>query len=186
MTDEELIENYRQGDESAFNEIYVKYSGIVKYYARNLFLLGGDREDLLQEGFLGLIKAVNTYKSGDAQFATYATVCIKSSLFTAVKKYACEKFSPLNNSSSLDALSVIGSLEYEPEEVALMGELGEEFKEEIMQCLSKYEREILSLYLVGKSYEDIGEALGKTAKSVDNALFRARKKIIEHLEKTKR
>ena len=181
MTDEELVLAYKNGNENAFNEIYSRYKNLVKFYSRNLFLLGADNDDLMQEGMLGLIKAVNGYRQGESSFLTYASTCIKTSLITAVKKYANKKSSPLNNSDSFDILDKIGFLNPTPEDMVLLAESDKELKLKIYSELSKTEILVLNLYLYGYSYEEIAKNLGKNVKSVDNALTRVRKKIITRL-----
>ena len=181
MTDEELVLAYKNGNENAFNEIYSRYKNLVKFYSRNLFLLGADNDDLMQEGMLGLIKAVNGYRQGESSFLTYASTCIKTSLITAVKKYANKKSSPLNNSDSFDILDKIGFLNPTPEDMVLLAESDKELKLKIYSELSKTEILVLNLYLYGYSYEEIAKNLGKNVKSVDNALSRVRKKIITRL-----
>ncbi len=181
MTDEELVLQYKNGNENAFNEIYARYKNLVKFYSRNLFLLGADNDDLMQEGMLGLIKAVNGYREGESSFLTYASHCVKTSLITAVKKYANKKASPLNNSDSFDVLDKIGFLNPTPEDVVLLAESDKELKLKIYSELSKTEILVLNLYLYGYSYEEIAKNLNKNVKAVDNALSRARKKIINRL-----
>ena len=85
-TDESLVLEYKNGNQQAFNELYLRYAKTVKFYTRNLFLLGYDVEDLMQEGFMGLINAVNTFESAKSAFNTYANACIRNSMLTAVKK----------------------------------------------------------------------------------------------------
>lgn len=176
-TDEQLVELYKKGDANAFNEIYSRYKNTVRYFARNLFLLGADFEDLIQEGMLGLIKAVNLYKNEESSFKTFATLCIKSSLYTAVKKYSGFKFFPLNNSESYDVLDKLGFYGQTPEEIALLKESGNELSSYLNKDLSKNEMDILNLYLCGYSYVEIASKTGKKVKAIDNALQRVRKKI---------
>lgn len=183
LTDEQLVLMYKSGNETAFNEIYSRYKNLVKFYSRNLFLMGADSDDLMQEGMMGLIKAVNCYRDGESSFLTYASHCIKTSLITAVKKYANKKSSPLNNSDSYDVLDKIGFLNPTPEDVVLNSESDKELKLKIYSELSKTEILVLNLYLYGYSYDEIAKNLNKNVKSVDNALSRARKKIIKGLEK---
>ncbi len=183
-TDEELVLLYKKGDANAFNELYLRYMRTVKYFARNLFLLGADYEDLLQEGMLGLIKAVNLYKSEESSFRTFATLCIKSSLYTAVKKYSATSSFPLNNSDPYDILDKIGLTGKTPEEETIKKEGVNELSKLISDNLSKTEMQILTLYLEGLSYEEISKKTSKNLKSIDNALQRARKKIIKCLGKS--
>lgn len=177
-SDEALISEYKSGNLNAFNEIYERYKGIVKYYSRNMFLLGAETEDLIQEGMMGLIKAVNTYSSEKSSFKTYASVCIKNSLISAVKKFSTNKSLPLNTSASLDELENICIFGKTPEDELLNKENGAELNFKIYSALSKYEIIVLRLYLEGLTYLEIAEKTQKTVKSVDGALARARKKII--------
>ncbi len=181
LTDEELIREYRLGSENAFNELYDRYIGLVKYFCRNLYLLGAEEADLVQEGMLGLIKAVNGYKEGQSSFKTYLTACVKSSLFTAVKKYADLKSSPLNASIKLDALDSLGVFSPPPEDQILKVESGNELTNKIYSNLSKLEKKVLTYYLEGYSYPEIAKMTGKGVKSIGNALSRCRNKIITRL-----
>ncbi|MBR2323209.1 MAG: sigma-70 family RNA polymerase sigma factor [Clostridia bacterium] len=183
-SDEELIKKYRDGSQDAFNEIYSRYKNLVKYFCRNLYLLGAEEGDLIQEGMLGLIKAVNGYSEGDASFKTYLIACIKSSLVNAVKKYGGLKSSPLNNSIKLETLDEIGLFSPPPEEQIVKKEQSSELSKKIYEYLSKNEKEVLTLYLQGYSYVEISTILGKDTKSVDNALSRCRAKIIKKLDKS--
>lgn len=183
-SDERLVEKYREGSQEAFNEIYSRYKNLVKYFCRNLYLLGAEEGDLIQEGMLGLIKAVNGYSGGDASFKTYLIACIKSSLINAVKKYGGLKSSPLNNSIKLETLDKIGFFSPPPEEQIVKKEQSSELTKKIYEGLSKTEKEVLSLYLQGYSYVEISSMAGKPIKSVDNALSRCRAKIIKKLDKS--
>lgn len=181
FTDEQLVKKYKSGDASAFDELYLRYNSMVKYFARNLFLLGADSEDLIQEGMLGLIKAVNSYNESESTFKTYATLCIKSSLYTAVKKYSAFKFLPLNNSDSIEVVDEKFMHDSTPEELILIKENGNELSNYLNKELSKTEKEILDLYLGGFSYVEIAAKTDKNVKAIDNALQRVRKKIAKHL-----
>ena len=183
-TDEELVFLYQKGETEVFNEIYDRYKNLVKFYSRNLFLLGAESDDLVQEGMLGLIKAVNSYNSDKSSFKTFATLCIKSSLYTAVKKYSNEKMLPLNNSDSIeiiDEFDKFGPFVQTPETAMLDKETSSEFNCKISKNLSQTELKVLKFYLEGLSYVEISEKLNKNKKFVDNALSRVRKKIIKCL-----
>lgn len=178
--DEKLVLDYRSGNSAAFDELYARYGKLVKFYSRNLFLLGAENEDLLQEGMFGLIKAVNGYREDSGvKFITYAQACIKSSLINAVKKYSSGKSSPLNNSVSPEILDKTGLFAQTPEDIVLSTERDTELRRRIYDALSKNEIIILNMYLEGLSYSEIAAAINKNIKSVDNALSRARKKIIK-------
>ncbi|MBR2376739.1 MAG: sigma-70 family RNA polymerase sigma factor [Clostridia bacterium] len=177
ISDEQLVSLYKSGDATAFNIIYDRYTKTVKYFARNLYLLGADYEDLLQEGMLGLIKAVNLYKEGESSFRTFATLCIKSSLYTAVKKYSANNLQPLNDSVEYDTWLDKYFVNENPEDETIRKEAVNELIKLISDKLSKTEQKVLNLYLEGLSYEEISKSLGMNFKSIDNALQRARKKI---------
>lgn len=181
LTDEQLVELYHQGKEDAFNELYSRYIGLVKYFCRNLYLIGAEEVDLVQEGMLGFIKAVNGFRGGESQFKTYLTACVKSSLFTAVKKYSGLKSSPLNGSVKLETLDGLGVFSPPPEDQILINESGNELTAKIYSNLSKFEKLVLKYYLEGYGYLEIADKTGKDVKSVGNALSRCRNKIIKRL-----
>ena len=181
LIDEELIVKYRAGSQDAFNELYARYKNLVKYFCRNLYLLGAEETDLIQEGMLGLIKGVNGYERGEASFKTYVVTCIKSSLINAVKKYGGVKSSPLNNSIKLETLDQIGLFSPPPEDAIVESESQNELSEKLKSCLSKKEKLVLKYYLQGFSYLEISKLIGSSVKSVDNALSRSRIKIIKRL-----
>ncbi|MBQ3235402.1 MAG: sigma-70 family RNA polymerase sigma factor [Clostridia bacterium] len=181
LSDERLIELYRGGSQDAFNEIYSRYKGLVKYICRNLYLIGAEESDLIQEGMLGLIKAVNGYKAGQASFKTFVTACIKSSLFTAVKRYAGTKSSALNASLKLEDLDGLGLFSPPPEDTILGIESSNELVRQIYDGLSSLEKKVLKYYLEGYGYNEISDLVGKDVKSVGNTLSRCRNKIIKKL-----
>ena len=179
-TDEVLVLEYQNGSQEAFNELYLRYKNVVNYYARNLFLLGADNDDLIQEGLIGLMNSANTYTSDKSAFKTYATVCIKNSLYSAVKKSLADKNKPLNDSESLEVLNDISKFSLfsiSPEDEFLNKEKYDELRFKIFNSLSKNEIVVLKLYLDGLSYNEIALKTGKTVKAVDGALNRARNKI---------
>ena len=178
--DEILVKEYKSGNQQAFNELYARYKNLVKYYARNLFLLGLDHDDLIQEGFLGFVNATNTYIEGKSSFKTYLTACVKNSLYDAVKKSVKKGGDIINNSSSLEELgelSRFASTIENPEELFINNEKVAELKFKIYSNLSKREGLTLDLYLQGLSYAEIAQKLGVSTKSVDGALTRAKAKI---------
>ena len=141
--DEELILLYRKGSEEAFNEIYNRYKNVVKYVSRKFYLLGAEDEDLIQEATLGLIKAVNGYEEGEASFKTYAITCIKTSVYTAVKKYAGNNFNALNFSVAYDRLDYLGIFVPSLDEDILSKENKSEAQNKIYSNLSKTEKEVI-------------------------------------------
>ncbi len=181
LSDEQLIIKYRSGSQEAFNEIYSRYKNLVRYFCRNFYLLGAEEGDLIQEGMLGLIKAVNGYQNGEASFKTYLVSCIKSSLINAVKKYGGVKSSPLNNSLKLESLDGLGLFSPPPEDAIVESESSLELNKKIYSALSKTEQDVLKYYLQGYSYSEISSLVGRSIKSVDNALSRCRAKIIKRL-----
>lgn len=188
--DEELIERIREGDARAEEELYSRYKKIVRSCARKYFMEGADREDLLQEGMIGLYRAVCSFDaSREARFLSFAEVCIRRQIYTAIKGALRKKHQILNRSISLNGeayedgsesslLGVIRTKETtDPEEIFLETEGDRAVMERVRNVLSPLERSCLTLYLQGESYDLIAEKLGKNRKSVDNAIQRIRKKL---------
>ena len=185
MTDEELVERYQSGDSSAAEILVEKYKQLVRIRARALYLTGGDREDLLQEGMIGLFNAMRTYRpdhGNGASFRTYASVCVSRQMYSAVQSSVRKKNQPLNESVSIEELEErqddrkLGPAD-SPEAILLGRESESTLLREIRSVLSSYERVVLDLYLAGMDYRQIAEKLGKPDKSVDNALQRIRGKV---------
>lgn len=161
---------------NAFEVICERYKWLVRSVCRSYFLLGGDNDDLLQEGFLGLLKAVNTYdESRNASFKTFATTCVLANVKTAVRKDSNKSNRVLNESVSLTALTFVETENIEDLIIEKVGR--EETENKIKQVLSPLEYQIFKLWLSGHSYEEIGKKTGKTDKSVDNAVQRIKKKF---------
>lgn len=194
-TDEELIELLRQGDAVAEETLYERYKQIVRAKVRPYFLVGADHEDLVQEGMLGLYKAVCDYRfDKNASFRSFSDLCITRQVITAIKRAGRKKHSPLNSYISLnrpfsesdgektllDTLANIGVSD--PEEQLLSRESIDNINRHINQLLSKLERTVLSLYLDGLSYQAIAQQLGKNQKSIDNAIQRVKKKLEKALQ----
>lgn len=185
-TDEQLIEILRSGDREIADFLVDKYKNLVRKKARALYLAGGDHEDLLQEGMLGLFKAVQEYQPGkDASFYTFASACVSNQMYKAVTSSRRQKHQPLNNSLSLNELEDEKTwnliTEDSPEKILLEQERSEHINSRIEAVLSPFERHVLELYLEGDDYIRIGEKLQKPPKSVDNALQRIRKKVRQTL-----
>lgn len=182
-TDEELIGRLREGEGEVADYLMDKYKNLVRKKARALYLAGGDHEDLLQEGMLGLFKAVQEYQPGkEASFYTFASLCITNQMYKAVTSSQRQKHQPLNNSLSLNELeektwNLI--TEESPEKILLEQERSDHINRKIEAVLSPFEFEVLELYLGGDDYIRIAEKLDKPPKSVDNALQRIRKKVRE-------
>lgn len=186
LTDEELVLLAQTGNDSAKNEIIKRYEIKVKKYIvkNNYYLTNGDQNDLTQEGLIGLSKAVSAYNGGD--FDTFAFKCIKNSIYTAIRNSENGKNKPLKNYVSLsgysdgdnDKSSMIAATAFGPEETLINNENLLELQNGIRKVLSDYEYKIFSLTLLGQSIEDISVLMGKERKSIDNALQRIRKKIL--------
>ena len=187
MNDEELQAKVIDGDRTAEDALAQRYSRLVRICARPYFLAGGDSEDLTQEGMLGLLSAIREYNgSSNASFKTYAELCIKRRIISAVRAAARMKHNPLNDGVSLDQVlsdesqshTISGELFRRiPEEQVLARESESELISTYSRCLSKLEKNILTLYLDGLSYREIAERTGREVKSVDNAVQRIRRKL---------
>lgn len=201
-TDETLIELSRGGDPAATEFLMEKYKGLVKSRARLFRLPDGDADDLIQEGMLGLFKALRDYDAGkEASFATFASLCISRQLRTAVEAAGRKKHQPLNTAVSYDTpmpeegrdcargaeapgtgrensyLELLASEDADPEAAYISEESRRHLEENIREVLSPLEREVLDLYLADLNYVQIAEKLGRDPKSTDNALQRIKTKV---------
>ena len=191
-TDEELVDRLHQGENEIMDYILEKYKPLVRKQTNALFLIGGENEDLIQEGMIGLYKAIRDYDdTKEATFFYFAQLCIKRQLASALEASNRKKHIPLNNYVSFSsdendngvALEATISQGVEsPEQMVLEQEKVIEFKEQIRAKLSKMEKEVLNLYLEGYNYTQIAKIMEKTPKSIDNALQRIRQKIRGVLE----
>ena len=187
-SDEELIQRLRAGETGIADYLIEKYKYLVRRKARAMFLIGGDTDDLIQEGMIGLFKAVRDYHPGkEASFVTFAQMCIDRQIYSAVQSSNRQKHMPLNTYISLsqeDEESPLAQAWVEtPEEIIIDRENTRALEDEIKSALSPMENTVLNYYLEGKSYADIGLLMDKNPKSVDNALRRIRTKIRNYLEK---
>ena len=182
-SDEELICLLRAGDNDVEDFLLSKYKPLVAINASSLYIEGGDRDDLIQEGMIGLFKAIREYSSDrGASFKTFAETCITRNMLTAITAAARKKHAVLNDSLSLNDIessgdAVLSSDLNDPENILMQKEAEKSLLDRISSRLSPMESKILSLYLKGKSYKEIAGELGKTDKSVDNALQRIRRKV---------
>lgn len=177
LTDNQLVALYRSGKTDAFDDIYSRYARTVKSISRSYFLLGGDGDDVAQEGLMGLLKAANTFdESAGASFRTFATMCITSNIKTAIRLASGKNNSPLNNAVGLEDGS---GAAVDTEELVIDNENKRELTEKIAAVLSPLESEIFRLYLEGMSYRDIAAETGKTYKGVDSAVQRIKKKLYD-------
>ena len=195
LTDEQLLTLLRGGDDLAEEALYARYKQVVRSKARTYFLIGADREDIIQEGMIGLYKAVLDYQfDRQVSFRAFAELCITRQIITAIKSATRKKHMPLNTYISLNRsvfegdserplIDVISSTQIsDPEEVLIGRESYEAVADSIEHALSKLERSALELYLQGYSYQQIADALQKSTKSVDNAIQRVKKKLEEYLK----
>ena len=192
-TDEELIDRLRQGEASITDYIMDKYKNLVKKKAKSMYILGGDNDDLIQEGMIGLFKAMRDYDVGrDASFYTFADLCISRQMYNAVQASNREKHAPLNtyislytNTADLGAddsntslLNVLTSeVENNPEKLFIDKENMADIEAIIEKELSPFEKQVLDLYITGMSYSQIARVLGRDDKSTDNALQRLKNKL---------
>ena len=185
MTDEDLQALAKAQQADAEDALAKRYVRLVRICARPFFLCGGDSEDLIQEGMLGLLSAIREYDPAKgAAFKTFAETCIRNRIQSAIRDAARKKHAPLNEGVPLeDVLSdesqSLGAQLYQrsPEEQVLARETEKEIVSAYSQCLSKYEARILRLYLDGLSYREMAEATGRDEKAVDNAVQRIRRKL---------
>ena len=198
-SDEELILALRDGDEKIIDIIIEKYKGLVRKKAGSMFILGADKEDLIQEGMIGLYKAVRDYDAGrDASFATFADLCVSRQMYKAVEAGNRKKHSPLNSYVSIyedgregtesgegtNLLEmIISESGKSPEEMLIDREQTDDLERRIYESLSDFERKVLNLRLTGLDYVHIAKILGRDEKSTDNALSRIKVKVRKILEK---
>lgn len=194
LKDEELVSLTQEGNEAASDVLISRFGPTVRYLARPYFLAGGDAEDLVQEGMIGLIKACRSFDATrDVSFKTYASTCIKTKLVTALKNALRKKHGPLNQYISLEAPffdsypdqsayleTSLGTAE-DPAEHVIGNEALEELSQTLNGILSGFEAKTLALYLEGRSYQEISKITSKPQKSVDNAVQRIRRKLVKHL-----
>ena len=195
MNDEQVVELCHQGDSEAEEYLLNKYKNFVRAKARSYFLIGADHEDIVQEGMIGLYKAIRDFKPEKlSSFRAFAELCITRQIITAIKTATRQKHIPLNSYVSLNKplydeesdrtlLDVImeGRIS-DPEELIINRENLGNIHNKISEVLSGLEQEVLQAYLDGKSYQEIADALGRHVKSIDNALQRVKRKLEKYLE----
>ncbi len=178
-SDEALVRQAQAGDSRATELLLRRYMNTVRVRARGFFLVGGETDDLVQEGMIGLYSAIGDFREdGGMSFKNFAYLCITRHILDAVKTSSRRKNGPLNNSVSLSdpGLSDFAG-EENPEEFLLDDEARQELRMKLMKALSDFEFRVVTMYLEGMSYAQICEATGKDLKSVDNALARSKKKL---------
>jgi len=195
MQDEEIVEVARTGSVEAQEYLINKYKGFVKAKARSYFLIGADREDIIQEGMIGLYKAIRDFRSDKlTSFKAFAELCITRQIITAIKTATRQKHIPLNSYVSLNRpiydedsdrtlLDIMPSDQVlDPEEVVISAEEIGRMEEQITEILSELEWQVLNCYLDGKSYVEIADELQRHVKSVDNALQRVKRKLERYVD----
>ena len=199
ITDEELIDRQRSGERQITDYIMDKYKNLVRKKAKSMYILGADNDDLIQEGMIGLFKAVRDYDPGrDASFYTFADLCVSRQMYKAVQASRREKHAPLNTYISLYAdtaeaesdgngtalVNVIASaVETNPEQLMIDRENVADIEAIIEKELSGFEKQVLDLYITGMSYSQIAGVLSRDAKSTDNALQRLKAKLRREIKK---
>lgn len=200
LPEEVLIQRAQAQDYDAMDALMQRYKGIVRKRARSLFIIGGDQDDLMQEGMIGLFKAIQDYdKSKEAVFSTFAELCISRQLYSAVKSSNRKKNIPLNTYVSIysPAYSEQGeetegsfmvdhsleAAELSPEEILIDRENVRSLRSKIEECLSAMEKQVFDLYMEGMTYQEIARHLDKEPKSIDNALQRIKSKVNKALNK---
>lgn len=196
LSDEEIVQLARDTNDQALEHLINKYKNFVRAKARSYFLIGADREDIIQEGMIGLYKAIRDFRPDKlASFRAFAELCITRQIITAIKTATRQKHIPLNSYVSLNKpiydeesdrtlLDVIsGSKVTDPEELVISREEFVDIESKMVEFLSELEWQVLMFYLEGKSYQEIADELGRHVKSIDNALQRVKRKLERYLEK---
>ncbi|MBQ8306902.1 MAG: sigma-70 family RNA polymerase sigma factor [Blautia sp.] len=185
FSDEQLIERMQSGEKGIAEYLIDKYKGLVRRKARAVFLVGGETDDLIQEGMIGLFKALQDYDPDrEASFQTFARLCVDRQLYTAVRSAQRQKHMPLNGYVSLseDEQVLFASEETEPESYLIARESQESMTRRVREALSPLENQVLTDYLMGMPNEAIAADIGRPLKSVENALHRIRVKIRKEIK----
>ena len=193
ISDEKLLRQIQSGNDDAMECLLERYRDMVRKEARSFFLAGGDEEDLIQEGMIGLFKAVTSYQEEkNTSFSTFAYLCVQRQIYTTITAFNRKKHIPLNTAISLfeqkipifaDNIKdksldeILETPEETPEEMMLRKEELNDYYKMLDQNLSKFEKQVMYHYLNGETYTTIAKKLGKSDKSIDNAIQRIRRKI---------
>lgn len=190
LDDESIVQLIHQGNSHALNYLIHKYRNFVRAKARTYFLIGADKEDIVQEGMIGLYKAIRDYDGKKlSSFKAFAELCVTRQIITAIKTATRQKHIPLNSYVSLDKpiydeetdrtlLDVIaGSKDIDPQELLVNQEKYGDVEAKLSELLSGLEKKVLQLYLDGRTYHEISVALNRHVKSIDNALQRVKRKL---------
>lgn len=195
LSDEDIITIIQGGNTDALDFLITKYRAFVRLKGRSYFIIGGDREDIIQEGMIGLYKAIRDFKADRlSSFKGFAELCITRQIITAIKTATRQKHIPLNTSISLDRpvyaedsertlLDMIsGPILDDPEDLIIHREDFVHMEKEMNKVLSSLEKKVLVLYLEGQSYQEISDELNRQVKSVDNALQRIKRKLERYMQ----
>ena len=195
LTDEQIISQIKEGDEQALTFLLEKYKDLVNSKVGKYFIIGAEREDIIQEGMIGLYKAIKNFDNCKQNtFKTFANICVERQLITAIKSSNRQKHMPLNSYLSLntaaydndeDGTELIETFEVDtiedPLETIMQREYFNEIQTTMHKSLSKFEEQVLDRYMQGESYEIIAKKLETPVKSIDNAIQRIRKKAIKNI-----
>ena len=196
LTDEQIVSLIKQGDEKALSFLLDKYKNLVNMKVGKYFIIGAEREDIIQEGMIGLFKAIKSFDSEKQNtFKSFANICIERQLITAIKSSNRQKHMPLNSYLSLntaaydnneeDSVELIDTFDSkmveDPLETVMKREYYEQVESAVNKNLSKFEKQVLDRYIKGESYQIIAQKLDSPVKSVDNAIQRIRKKAIKNM-----
>jgi RNA polymerase sporulation-specific sigma factor len=195
LEDEEIVDLVHSGESEALDYLIYKYRNFVRAKARSYFLIGADKEDIVQEGMIGLYKAIRDFREDKlTSFKAFAELCITRQIITAIKTATRQKHIPLNSYVSLDKpiydeesdrtlMDILsGAKVLDPEELIINQEELDNIEVKMTELLSDLERKVLALYLDGQSYQEISEELNRHVKSIDNALQRVKRKLERYLE----
>ncbi|OAH57920.1 MULTISPECIES: RNA polymerase sporulation sigma factor SigH [Bacillaceae] len=196
LKDEDLIERVHNGDSESSDFLINKYRNFVRAKANRYFLIGGDKDDIVQEGMIGLYKAIRDFKEDKLiSFVAFAELCITRQIITAIKTATRQKHGPLNSYISLDKpiydegsdqtmMDVIaGAKTMDPAIVIIHREEAKDIEMKIAELLSEFERKVWDLYLEGQSYREISIELDAHVKSIDNAIQRVKRKLDQYLSR---
>ncbi|WP_438804718.1 RNA polymerase sporulation sigma factor SigH [Oceanobacillus saliphilus] len=195
LDDNDLLQLVREGDSQALDILIHRYINFVRAKARTYFLVGADKEDIIQEGMIGLYKAIRDYDGSKlSSFKAFAELCVTRQIITAIKTATRQKHIPLNSYISLDKpiydeesdrtlLDIIGgSKEIDPQELLINQEDYGNMEHKLSELLSELEKQVLHLYLDGRTYQEISVSLNRHVKSIDNALQRVKRKLEQVME----
>ncbi len=190
LSDKELVMLAQKKDEKSINELMERFKYIPTSIVRSFFLIGGDNDDLLQEGMVGIFNAINSYDENKGEVKTYVYSCVKNRILSCIKTFNSVKHRPLKDYVSLsggqddvDKTLIIQDMSLGPEDLFIVNESEKELYQDIKEILTATEHKIFLLYIEGLSYSSISVKTGRTIKSVDNAIQRIKKKIRAYLLK---